>query len=200
MMWIKKNGDFLVFGNNFLIRVSVKPVNMDIKLQQVHGAKVVVYRGQDKDIGDGIITDKKGVVIGVKTADCYPIFLVSHKAVGVLHAGWRGSIKGIVLEGLKGMYENFGVKPEDIKAIFGPGICGNCYEVGKDVAMLFNEFARNRRNGKFLLDLFLYNKHILEGFGVRNIISPPACTYEDKNLFSHRRGDRGRLYNTIVMI
>ncbi|MEO0148227.1 MAG: peptidoglycan editing factor PgeF [candidate division WOR-3 bacterium] len=199
-MWVNESWGFLFKGENFLIKVSVEPVKMDINLHQIHGAKVVVYRGRDGYVGDGIITDKKGVVIGVKTADCYPIFLVSQNVVGVLHAGWRGSIKGIVLEGLKEIYENFGVKPKDVKAIFGPGICGKCYEVGYDVASLFNGFVIFKDNGKYLLDLYLYNKHILENLGVKVIIPPPSCTYENKSLFSHRRGDRGRLYNTVVMV
>lgn len=199
-MWVNESFGFFFKGENFLIKVSVEAVNMDINLHQIHGAKVVVYKGQAKDVGDGIITDKKGIVIGVKTADCYPIFLVSQNAVGVLHTGWRGSIKGIVLEGLKEMYEVFGVKPKDVKAIFGPGICGKCYEVGYDVASLFEGFVIPKGNDKYLLDIYLYNRRILENLGVEIIIPPPSCTYENKNLFSHRRGDKGRLYNTIVMV
>lgn len=198
-MWERIDEGFYLVGENFEIRVSRNPISLDLNLIQTHGARVVIYKGQREDIGDGALTDRVGVVLGVKTADCFPIFLISKFAVGVLHAGWRGSIRGIALEGLMAMYENFGVKPEEINVIFGPGICGECYEVGEEVAGLFGKFAIPTGNGKYLLDLYGYNKRIFESYGVRLIVPPPACTYEDPFLFSHRRGDKGRLYNTVKM-
>jgi len=198
-MWSRGKDGFCILEENFEIRVSKRPVDLSFSLIQTHGARVVIYKGQAKDFGDGVITDKMGTVLGVKTADCFPIFLVSRTAVGVLHAGWRGSVRGIALEGLTVMYENFGIKPEEILVIFGPGICGKCYEVGKDVAELFGDFAKPKGNGKYLLDLYGYNRKIFENYGVKFIIPPPACTYEDPTLFSHRRGDKDRLYNTVKM-
>jgi YfiH family protein len=198
-MWERIDEGFHLVGEKFEIRVSRNPISLDSNLIQTHGARVVIYKGQHKDIGDGALTDRVGVVLGVKTADCFPIFLISKIAVGVLHAGWRGSIRGIALEGLMAMYENFGVKPEEITVIFGPGICGECYEVGEEVAELFGKFAIPKGNGKYLLDLYGYNRRIFESHGVRLIVPPPACTYEDPFLFSHRRGDKGRLYNAVKM-
>lgn len=198
-MWERIDEGFYLVGEKFEIRVSRNPVSLDLNLVQTHGARVVIYKGQREDTGDGALTDRVGVVLGVKTADCFPIFLISKFAVGVLHAGWRGSIRGIALEGLMAMYENFGVKPEEITVIFGPGICGKCYEVGEEVAELFEKFAIPKGNGKYLLDLYGYNTKIFESYGVRLIVPPPACTYEDPFLFSHRRGDKGRLYNTVKM-
>ncbi len=199
-MWQRIGDELYVFGEKFEIRISKEPIEFSLRLIQTHGSRVVVYRGQNLDFGDGAVTDRVGVVLGVKTADCYPIFLVSNFAVGVLHAGWRGSIRGIALEGLIAMYENFGLKPEDIVVIFGPGICGRCYEVGEEVARLFDKSVKPKENGKYLLDLYDYNRRIFETYGVKFVIPPPACTYEDPSLPSHRKGDKERMYNTVKMM
>gem|GEM_PF-6284158 len=73
---------FYLVGENFEIRVSRNPISLDLNLIQTHGARVVIYKGQREDIGDGASTDRVGVVLGVKTADCFPIFLISKFAVG----------------------------------------------------------------------------------------------------------------------
>ena len=198
-MWRRNEDGFYFLGENFEIKVSVTPIELSLNLIQTHGARVVIYKGQSQDFGDGAITDRLNVVLGVKTADCFPIFLVSKKGVGVLHAGWRGSIRGIALEGLMAMQENFELKSEDITVIFGPGISGRCYEVGEDVAKLFGKFAESKGNGKYLLDLYEYNRSVFESLGVKRIIPPPACTFEDPTLFSHRRGDKSRMYNIVKM-
>jgi len=180
--------------------VSRKPVPFHLRLRQVHGARVVVYEGQEEEIGDGAITDRRGVVLGVKTADCYPIFLLSENAVGILHAGWRGSVKGIVGEGLALMHRLWGVQPESITVAFGPGICGRCYEVGEDLRRYFGAFLKPKGNGKYLLDLYEYNLRTLRRWGVERVVPPPACTYEDPLLPSHRRGDRDRLYSAVELV
>ncbi len=200
-MWERTFEGFVLKSDKFAIEVSTQPVKFDVDLSQVHGARVVVYDGDGKYTADGIITDKKGITIGVKTADCYPIFLISENVVGVLHAGWRGSFKGIVMEGVRILYEDFKVVPSGITAIFGPGICGKCYEVGEDVAKLFGRSAyKDTVSGKYHLDLYEYNSIILKELGVGDIVGPPSCTYEDRRLYSHRRGDKKRLYNGIRMI
>lgn len=171
-----------------------------VRLKQVHGARVVVYRGQREDVGDGILADERGIRLGVKVADCYPILLISKRAVGILHAGWRGSVKGILHEGLSLMHALWGIVPEEITVVFGPGICGKCYEVGEDLKPFFGAFLRPKGNGKYLLDLYEYNLKVLRKWGVRRVIPPPACTYEDPTLYSHRRGDKGRLHAYIERV
>ena len=89
--------------------------------------------------GDGLITATPGLLLGIQTADCLPIILVDSKrrAVGVFHAGWRGTVKRIVEKGAGEMHHWFGTRPEDVKAAIGPGIGGCCYEVGEEVRTKF---------------------------------------------------------------
>jgi YfiH family protein len=89
--------------------------------------------------GDGLITATPGLLLAIQTADCFPIILVDAKrrAVGVFHAGWRGTVKRIVEKGVGEMHRWFGTRPKDIKAAIGPGIGGCCYEVGEEVRTKF---------------------------------------------------------------
>ena len=89
--------------------------------------------------GDGLITSTPGILLGVLTADCLPVILVDTKrrAIGVFHAGWRGTIKRIVEKGVGEMHRWFGTRPSDLRAAIGPGIRGCCYEVGSEVLSAF---------------------------------------------------------------
>ena len=94
--------------------------------------------------GDGLITNARGVLIGVKVADCYPIILADRrkKAVGVFHAGWRGTVQRIVEKGVGEMRRQFGCRPQDLVAVIGPGIGACCYEIGEEVEARFeSQFA-----------------------------------------------------------
>jgi YfiH family protein len=89
--------------------------------------------------GDGLITATPGVLLGIQTADCLPVILVDAKrrAVGVFHAGWRGTVQRIVEKGVGEMVRCFGSRPRDLKAAIGPGIGGCCYQVGEEVRTKF---------------------------------------------------------------
>lgn len=89
--------------------------------------------------GDGLITAVPGLLLGIQTADCLPIILVDPKrrAVGVFHAGWRGTMKRIVEKGVGEMHRRFGSRPADLRAAIGPGIHGCCYQVGAEVREQF---------------------------------------------------------------
>ncbi len=89
--------------------------------------------------GDGLITATPGLLLAIQTADCLPVILVDAKrqALGVFHAGWRGTVQRIVEKGVGEMHRHFGTHPRDIKAAIGPGILGCCYEVGEEVRIKF---------------------------------------------------------------
>jgi YfiH family protein len=89
--------------------------------------------------GDGLITATPGLLLAIQTADCLPVILVDSKrrAIGVFHAGWRGTLKRIVEKGIGEMHRCFGTSPRDVKAAIGPGIQGCCYEVGEEVRVKF---------------------------------------------------------------
>ena len=90
-------------------------------------------------VGDGMITATHGLLLGIQTADCLPVIVVDSKrhAVGVFHAGWRGTMKRIVEKGVGEMIRCFGSRPRDLKAAIGPGIQGCCYVVGDEVRTKF---------------------------------------------------------------
>jgi YfiH family protein len=89
--------------------------------------------------GDGLVTNTPGILLAVLTADCLPIILADTKrhAVGVFHAGWRGTVKRIVEKGVGEMRRYFGSRPGDLKAVIGPGIRNCCYQVGPEVRDAF---------------------------------------------------------------
>ncbi|HKW16436.1 MAG TPA: peptidoglycan editing factor PgeF [Terriglobales bacterium] len=94
--------------------------------------------------GDGLITNTPGILLGVLAADCFPLILVDPKqrAVGVFHAGWRGTVKRIVAKGIGEMHRWFGTKPSDLRAAIGPGNRGCCYEVGPELRSAFESQFR----------------------------------------------------------
>jgi YfiH family protein len=112
-----------------------------ITLRQVH-SDIIHHVNSEPDApltGDGLITATPGLLLGIQTADCLPILLVDAKrrAVGVFHAGWRGTVQRIVEKGVGEMQRWFGSRPGDLKAAIGPGIGGCCYEVGEEVRTKF---------------------------------------------------------------
>jgi YfiH family protein len=94
--------------------------------------------------GDGLITNTPGLLLAVLIADCLPVILVdpTHHAVGVFHAGWRGTLKRIVQKGVGEMRKHFNSEPAHLKAAIGPGIRHCCYQVGEEVRHAFEaQFA-----------------------------------------------------------
>jgi YfiH family protein len=117
-----------------------------ITLRQIHSDLIhsVSKPPQEQLAGDGLITDTPGILLAIQTADCLPVVLVDIKshAVGVFHAGWRGTVKRIVEKGVGEMRACLDSKPRDIKAAIGPGIHGCCYQVGEEVRTNFeSQFA-----------------------------------------------------------
>jgi len=173
-----------------------------ITANQIHSSKVTKvgkdFKGEVSC--DGLLTEDKGLFIGVKTADCLPILIFdkNKKAVGAIHAGWRGTLKEVTMEGLKRMKEEFGSNPHELIAILGPSISVCCYEIGSDVErLLISSFPESieRREGKSYFDLRKANRNLLLKGGVKkeNIYEIPLCTMCEKRLFfSHRRGEKGR--------
>jgi polyphenol oxidase len=117
-----------------------------VTLRQVHSDIIHRVSGiADPPLaGDGLITNTPGILVAVLAADCLPVILVDPKrrAVGVFHAGWRGTVKRIVEKGVGEMRRWFGSKASDLRAAIGPGIRGCCYQVGPEVRAIFeSQFA-----------------------------------------------------------
>jgi len=112
-----------------------------VSLRQIH-SDLIHYVDQIPQhvlTGDGLVTDTPGLLVAVLTADCLPVILADRKrqAVGVFHAGWRGTVKRIVEKGVGEMQKHFKSNPRNLVAAIGPGVQGCCYEVGEEVRTKF---------------------------------------------------------------
>jgi YfiH family protein len=171
----------------------------------VHGSTVARV-DEPKDVVqgvDGLVTNQRGVALFATYADCYPIVLWDpvKRAVGLAHAGWRGTVAGVAKAAVKAMHDEYGSAPENIRAGIGPGICGRCYEVGGDVASQFDaSFVRPGEGDRFLLDLAAANRAQLEEAGVSDIHVLGLCTKETDFLPSHRRAPDGTRFGAIVAL
>jgi YfiH family protein len=107
-----------------------------VTMRQVHSS--VIHRVDPVPAGplrgDGLITNRQQIVLGVRVADCLPVLLVDpvRRAVGAFHAGWRGTLARIVEKGVGEFRRHFGSDPAELKAAIGPGIHRCCYEVSED--------------------------------------------------------------------
>ena len=117
-----------------------------VALRQIHSDLIYRFDRLPAEllVGDGLVTHTPGLLIAVQAADCIPIIVVDRKrrAVGVFHAGWRGTVKRIAEKGVGEMRKHFGSDPRNMVAAIGPGIQSCCYEVGEEVRRQFeSQFA-----------------------------------------------------------
>jgi polyphenol oxidase len=117
-----------------------------VTLRQIHSDLIHCVTGVPSHqlAGDGLITRTPGLLLAIQTADCLPVILVDAKrhAIGVFHAGWRGTVQRIVEKGVGEMRRYFGTQPRDIQATIGPGVHNCCYQVGQEVRDRFeSQFA-----------------------------------------------------------
>lgn len=169
------------------------------QLDEVHGTRVVVVGApgeHDGEIGDGAVTACRGAVLAVWVGDCVPLVLAHESgAVGVVHAGWRGLLAGVVGEGVAAVRRGWG--DGDIAAWIGPSIRACCYEFGPDdldlVAARFGDTVRaTTSGGSSALSMPVAVRAALAECGVALVDEAGPCTRCDHRFFSHRRGDSGR--------
>ena len=152
--------------------------------------------------GDALITNTVGVPLLVFTADCVPIAFIDekNKAIGVAHAGWKGTFKEIAQKTLDKMKKSYNTNPNDVTCVIGPSIGPCCYEVSKDLIEKFNTIITKEdekfyiiKENKYYLDLWKINTYILKSSGVRedNIINMNLCTSCNCEKFhSYRKHDK----------
>jgi hypothetical protein len=173
----------------------------------VHGRDVSVvdqqHAGQVIKHVDGLITRTPGLVLFQRFADCLPILFFDpvQSAIGIAHAGWRGTIAGVAPATVQAMQRTFGSRPEDLWAGIGPGIGPCCYAVGDDVIRAAGAVFKNaemllpRVNGSVHFDLPGANARQLQDLGIGCIEVAPICTAcRVDEFFSHRAeaGKTGR--------
>lgn len=172
----------------------------------VHGTSIVYADAprpldQPSAKADIIFTDNPNVSLFMRFGDCVPILFHDPKkhVIGIAHAGWMGTVRGVVQTAVEGMRSHYGCKPEDIVAGIGPSIGVDHYEVGADVISQFQE-KHNKdvdqilqtRNGSTYLDLWTANAIQLRNAGVEQIQISGLCTAcHLDDWFSHR-AEKGR--------
>lgn len=192
---------------------------------QVHGTRVAVVdrpgmTRDDLDGYDALVTNLRGIAIGVRTADCVPILLFDpDKAViAAVHSGWKGTVQRIVQKAIYTMKSQFGTEGKDLKAIIGPSIGPDSFQVGEDVVKYFKEqgfpldkiwfFNEGKSDSPMYhghhIDLIKANTWLLEQAGVatENIQACGIDTYTDESFFSARREgvECGRIINAIKLL
>lgn len=181
-----------------------------MRVTREHCGMGIVKERSFSDV-DALITNEPGVCLVTGHADCLPLFFVDRKnnAIGLAHAGWRGTAKDIAGNVIRQMSVEFGTKPENLISFIGPGICRDHYEVGNDVASQFEGRYGEARQAhvlkkkpssgaedKYLLNLHMANYYnmTLAGMAMEDIYMSDVCTFCNPQLFfSHRytNGQRG---------
>lgn len=168
-----------------------------IIMEQEHGSTVhIVERGERPRVGDGLFMVEKGVAGIIKTADCLPVILyaMDERVAAIVHAGWRGTVKGITEKALRLMIAR-GLEKDRIGALIGPGIGPCCYEVGQDVVSEFRKARFSQgvfltRGDSIFLDLKKANRELIERTGIREIHDIGLCTSCSPELFHSARRDK----------
>jgi polyphenol oxidase len=193
------------------------PVDSIYDTWQVHGTDVICT---DKPrpleyphlCADAIITNTPGVTLFMRFADCVPIFLYdpTHQVIGIVHAGWIGTVQKLVGISVKVMREKYNSFTEEIHAVIGPSIGPDHYQIGADVEKKAKEsFGVDaeellfRRDRKMFLDLWKANNYSLRDAGVKNIHVMGICTAcHLDDWYSHRgeHGNTGRFGALIALI
>jgi len=179
---------------------------------QVHGSNLAVIglddRGRAFPETDALITDAPGIALMLRFADCVPIVLYDpfRSCVGLVHAGWKGTVEGLARKTVTAMMEAYGSRPKDILAGLGPSIGPCCYRIGKDVVELVRGAFSNwssylfRKGASFHFDLWEANKRQLEEEGVKRIEISGICTScRSEEFFSHR-AEGGRTGRFAVVV
>ncbi|MBT3322019.1 MAG: peptidoglycan editing factor PgeF [Anaerolineae bacterium] len=185
-------------------------------LWQVHGTRAIFVsepRSADshEDKGDLIFTDNPEITLYMRFADCTPLLFSDETRgiVGIAHAGWQGTVKGVAIAAINAMREHYGSKPENIQAAIGPSIGVDHYEVGDDViAQVRESFGKE---SEFLLPKYDKRRHFdmrkanelqLKQVGVTQIEIANLCTAcHLEDWYSHRaeNGKTGRFGALIAL-
>jgi YfiH family protein len=185
------------------------PLEQFLVLNQVHGDSIFVIKHQDRNFPshnelhyDAIVTNRPGLAICIKTADCVPVFIAdrTQRVIAVVHAGWRGTALAICTKVIRLLRHKYGSQPQNILAGIGPSIGKCCYEVDSTTAGAFSTqkdkesflFPQTAKN-KWLLDLPEANRRQLLNCGIpeQNIETSGFCTSCRQDLFFSYRGSGG---------
>jgi polyphenol oxidase len=156
---------------------------------------------------DALYTNIKNNFLAVSIADCIPVFLYEpeEKIVAAIHSGWKGTLNKITTATIEKLVKDFSFNVKKAFVFIGPGISVEHFEVSIDVAKLFDENVKTKRDRKYFIDLKKHNYLQLVELGVKieNIEISEHCTFKEKDLFHSYRRDRekaGRMLGVIGLI
>jgi YfiH family protein len=222
-------GEDVVINRNRLAKAVGIPLDSWVYAEQVHGNEVEVLVGSDRGKGihsrdsaiqakDGFITQEKGLCIAALFADCVPLYFYDpvHQAIGLAHAGWKGSVQEIAAATLAKMQQHYDSKPHEVLAVIGPSIGICCFEVDEVVMnKVWELFGRNclekedsktlyneKENGKYLLNLQEMNRQIMIKAGIlpSHIEVTDYCTSCRTDLFFSHRKENGKTGRMVAWI
>jgi len=197
------------------------PVENFFTVDQVHGGEILIIDDDPDAVAgkgeklpfDGIITAMPNIAIGIKTADCVPLFLIDpvKRIIGAVHAGWKGTACSIALRAIDLFERRYRSDLKDISVVIGPAIGPCCYEVDRRVLKSMKDlpgrdlyFTKGDGEGTWMLDLDAANKYQLVKRGIPsgNIYSANLCTSCHRDTFFSHRGEgggTGRQLNFIML-
>jgi len=197
---------FLSPENVFWLRKEGFDAGRLVLAEQIHGAGVIRVKAPGLVRGvDALFTEKAGLPLAIRTADCPAVMVLFPEvpAVGIAHSGWRGARDNIVGNLIKTMLNCWPVSPNSIKVAVSPFIRSCCYQVGDEFSAYFLPECFIRRDGRLFLDL---GKVILDqitslGISAERIFLSPQCTYcSEPPLYSFRRQRTTRRLLTVISI
>ncbi len=180
----------------------------DVALQKQAHTDIITYVRKGGQIGesDALITDRLNTGLAISSADCTPIFIydLKNKLIAGVHSGWRGTEKKILHKTLEKLFNEYKSSPENLFVYIAPSISQKNYEVGAEVAVLFNNKYTRQKGDKFLLNVNRANYDMLieSGIPASNIENSKLCSYDMKNLLHSYRRDglqSGRALGLIVL-
>ena len=196
-----------VLENRNILKDQFNLPSAPVWINQIHSSNCVDAALTNEIIdADASYTSKVGIVCGIMTADCLPVFVSKKNGtmVGLAHAGWRGLVSGVI----ENLIHSFNSDGDNLIVHLGPAISKNYFEVGEEVMRLYLSkninFERSFtiKNNKNYLDLYDAAKVILEGLKINSVSGGDRCTFhESDNFFSYRRDgiNSGRMAHLIWM-
>lgn len=166
-------------------------------MNQVHGTAVKVVGAKERGLQhtpDGLITDRKGVALCMKSSDCVPVFVSGPGVVAIAHAGMPGVVQGILPQVIHLLRQHYGTNARTLTMRLGPHICRKCYAMSPNNLHFLKGYPDSqrfmrKRSGKLYFDMAAQLKDQAKRYGVKKIETDTKCTLHDEGYYSYRNGD-----------
>lgn len=187
-------------NRKLIFEAAARPPDSLATVWQTHSNRLVVVNGPmdgaEPEKADAMVTDHREATLMLRFADCVPILAydpVRH-AIGIAHAGWKGTLSGIARQLIASLRSEYGSRPQDLRVGIGPSVAAHHYPVGRDVVEAVRESFGDASDsflasadGQTQFDLWAANKWLLEAAGVTHIEVSGVCTAcETDDWYSHR--------------